>query len=350
MERPVMNPMFMQDNEPAPKPPKPKRWKLVRDWLWRHARRLLRTISTSVIGWPREERFRVEDGSPTQRIIRGVLYRLAFVPAVLILFIVATVFVVTHPQGKPPVADPAGYGVYYDSIKMTAEDGVELDAWLVPVLNARKVVQHGEKALATKDPAIVLVHGFGANKQQMLPLVKPLHDNGIVVLIAGLRGTTVGARQGQTFGAKEARDVRAAVAALRARSFVDPDRIAILGIGTGANAAMIAAADDPRIAALVLDSPIENFDGAFADRLGPDKMWVRVFRPLFKWTFEAMYHVDTDDLNPSRFATAQAGKPVLRFASPITDGEYQPRNMAGINRFLRVHGLGDKASQVAGAR
>jgi hypothetical protein len=112
---------------------------------------------------------------------------------------------------------------------------------------------------------------------------------------------------------------------------------------------MIAAQDDPRIAALVLDSPIEGFDGAFADRVGPDKAWVRVLRPLFKWTFEVMYHVDTDTLNPSTYAPSQVEKPVLRFASAITQGEYQPRNVAGICRFLRVHGLGDKA-QIAGAR
>ena len=349
MERPVMNPMFMQDNEPAPKPPKPKLWKVVRDWAWRYVKRILRMIASSIFGWPREDRLRIEDGSPTQRIIRGVLYRLAFVPIMLIMFIAGLVFVVTHPQGKPPEADPAGYGMYYDSVTMTAEDGVQLDAWLVPVLNARKVVQHGEKALHKKDPAIILVHGFGANKQQMLPVVKPLHDSGIVVLIAGLRGTTPGARQGQTFGAKEARDVRAAIAALRARSFVDSDRIAIMGIGTGANAAMIAAQEDQKIAALVLDSPIEGFDGAFADRVGPDKLWVKWLRPLFKWTFEVMYHVDTDELNPSKFAKAQADKPILRFAGQITEGEYHPRDVGGICRFLRARGLGDK-SQVAGAR
>jgi len=349
MERPVMNPMFMQENEPPKKPPKPKLWKVVAGVVWRVAKRIGQTVASALLAWPQKDRLRIEDGTPIQRIVRGILYRLAFVPVVLVLFIVGLVFYVTHPQGKPPEADPSGYGMYYDSVKMTTEDGVELEGWIVPVLNARKVVENKEKILSKKDPAVILVHGFGANKQQMLPAVKPLHDSGCVVLILGLRGTTPGARQGQTFGVKEAFDVRAGLEALRSRSFVDADRIAIMGIGTGANAAMIAALSDSKVAALVLDSPIDGFDAAFAERIGSEGAWVRWLRPLFKWTFEVMYRVDSDQLEHERASKATENRPTLRFASAITTGEYHPRNMGGICRFLRVHGLGERA-EVAGAK
>jgi hypothetical protein len=112
---------------------------------------------------------------------------------------------------------------------------------------------------------------------------------------------------------------------------------------------MIAAQEDPKIAALVLDSPIEGFDRAFAEQVGSDKIWVRWLRPMFKYTFEVMYHVDTDTLDPAQFAREQGKRPVLRFSGAIGADEYQPRNVAGICRFLRVHGIGEK-TQVAGAR
>jgi hypothetical protein len=354
MERPVMNPMFMQDSEPAPKPPKPKLWRVVLAFVWRLVKRVAKAFAATLLAWPggQQGTLRVEDGTPLQRAIRGILYRLAFVPIVLVMFVAGLVFYVTHPSAKPPEADPGGYGMYYESVQFTADDGVSLDAWLVPVLNARKVVAEQERALFKRDPAIVLVHDMGANKQQMLPIVRPLHDAGMVVMIVGLRGSAPGSRVGQTFGAKEAADVRAAVGALRARSYVDPARIAIMGLGTGANAALAAGQGDPSIAALVIDSPIDGFDEAFAARVGSDKAWVRWLRPLFKWTFEIMYHVDADTVELVRYVKGPVNKPILRFSGRDLGVPYEPRNAAGITRFLRVHGLGEKqqGQQVAGAR
>src|SRR3712207_7763954 len=55
----------------------------------------------------------------------------------------------------------------------------------------------------------------------------------------GLRGVGAGRTRGQTFGIEEARDLAAAVNRVRENPFVDPDRVAVLGIGTGANAALL---------------------------------------------------------------------------------------------------------------
>src|SRR5258705_296311 len=75
----------------------------------------------------------------------------------------------------------------------------------------------------------------------------------------------------QTFGLDEAMDVNAAVEYLRHRPFVDPNRIGVLGVGTGANAAMIAANRDPRIAALCLSDPLASPSDAIIRYIGPNR-------------------------------------------------------------------------------
>jgi dienelactone hydrolase len=91
----------------------------------------------------------------------------------------------------------------------------------------------------------------------MLPLVRPLHDAGFVVMVVALRGCGASAPAGETFGLLESNDVKAAVAVLRKRPFVDPNRIAIVGVGAGANACVLAASEDAGIKALVLDHPAQ---------------------------------------------------------------------------------------------
>src|SRR5262249_29813903 len=145
-------------------------------------------------------------------------------------------------------------GVYYDPVNFLSDDGARLEGWLVPVVDAKKVLEEKDQIIGKRYPAVVLVHDFAGSRQQLLPMVQPLHNAGFVVLAMNLRGTTQSAREAQTFGIKEAMDVKAAVDMLRRRLFVDPAKIAVVGIGTGANAAMIAGRNDPSIAALVLSA------------------------------------------------------------------------------------------------
>jgi alpha-beta hydrolase superfamily lysophospholipase len=169
------------------------------------------------------------------------------------------------------------------------------------VIDAKRVLEEKEAVVGKHYPAVILVHDFTASREQLLPLVQPLHDGGLVVLALNLRGAGSLAGDAQTFGIREALDIKAAVDMLRRRSFVDPAHIALVGIGTGANACMIATRNDPSIAAMVLAAPVANFDQAFSDRVG-DHKWVAPLHNLFRWTFETMYGVDASDLDITNFA------------------------------------------------
>jgi len=329
MQRPVMDPTFMYDAPGGSGKKSRKRFAVVR----RIVRLFWNVLFFSPFG--HKGSFRNEEGSRLSRFVRGFTYRLAFVPVILVIFLTALVFAATHP-GNAPVggSDPLTQGVYYDPVNFLSDDGARLEGWLVPVIDAKKVLEEKDQIIGKRYPAVVLVHDFAGSRQQLLPMVQPLHNAGFVVLAINLRGTTQSAREAQTFGIKEAMDVKAAVEMLRRRLFVDPARVAVIGIGTGANAALIAGRNDPTIAALVLSAPVSGFDQALANRIG-EHGWSKQLKPLLRWTFQVMYGVDASELDPTNFTTVMQTRHV--FTTDGRRGVTEPAQIKGVQHFLQKY-------------
>ena len=327
MQRPVMNPTFTYD---APKQPKKPPGRFA--WVSTIFRLFAKLLMAHPFG---NRQFRNEDGSKFSRMFRALTYRLAFVPVLLVGFIVAILFAATHPARSGSGADPLAYGIYYDPANFTAEDGAKLEGWLVPVLDAKKVLMEKDLIVGKRYPAVVLVHDFGGSRQDLLPLVQPLHQAGFVVLSVSLRGTSATSNDAQTFGIREALDVKAAVEMLRQRSYINPSKIALIGVGTGANACVIAASKDPAIAAMIITEPVNGFDQAFVTRIGSDHKWLPPLRSLFRWSFQVMYGVDCGDLDMVNFNKVIADRHVLVSASrrQLMD----PSTMRGVRLFLLKH-------------
>lgn len=122
----------------------------------------------------------------------------------------------------------------------------------------------GRTATSSRVPAVLLIAGSGPQDRDgarvELPGYAPWRDfaaalvaSGFAVLRLDDRGT--GASRGQFAGATTddfARDARAAVNWLRRQRTVDPARIALVGHSEGAVVALLVAAGDPRLRALVL--------------------------------------------------------------------------------------------------
>lgn len=101
-------------------------------------------------------------------------------------------------------------------------------------------------------PAVVLVHGFKGNREDMLPWARFLHEAGYNVALFDTRGCGRSSGAFIGLGVAEREDISAMVAA--ARGFFQTDRVAVLGISLGAGAAILAAANDPAISAVIADS------------------------------------------------------------------------------------------------
>src|ERR1700688_1462704 len=102
-------------------------------------------------------------------------------------------------------------------------------------------------------PTIVLCHGYGSSRGELLTLVSALQDHqyNVFVFDFAAHGGNSGAT---TFGYREADELRSALDALAARNDVDPHSFGVWGYNLGAYAALREAERDPRIRALVLDS------------------------------------------------------------------------------------------------
>lgn len=343
MDRPVMNPSLLQELEDAPERRRRQRrlaaFRRIAGLTWK-------VLLFEPLGFMRRYRTKVEIGTPLGRLCRGVLYRLLGLPVVIIAVAMVMVFNGTHPPIVPPTTDPQSLGIYHDPVSFLAADDTRLEAWLIPVVDAKRVLQEKDEALRGKNAAVVLVHDYGATREEMLPLVKPLHEAGFVILVVSLRGNDSRMPAGQTFGLNESGDVAAAVELLRRRPNVAANRIALVGVGTGATASLLAAQHDPEIAALVLDNPVKHVDDVLT-RIAPTQWWLRWMRPTCKWTFELAYGVDADAVSFGRLESVMDNRPCLMLDNGNVGTAGMKRQMMGqVVDFLKTC-IGSKETAVA---
>src|SRR6476646_1954565 len=106
-------------------------------------------------------------------------------------------------------------------------------------------------------PTIVLCHGYGSSRGELLTLVSALQDHQYNVFVFDF--VAHGANSGITsFGYHEADEVRAAIDELARRKDVDGQRFGLWGYNLGAYAALREAENDKRVMALILDSVYDS--------------------------------------------------------------------------------------------
>ncbi len=159
-------------------------------------------------------------------------------------------------------------------------DGVELRAFFVPPV--------GGAPKAT----VVLVHGLFRGGLELEAPAEMFRSLGAEVLLLEMRNHGGSARAPATFGATEKQDVIAAVQWLRR----DPARarrpLVLFGVSLGTAAVVLAAAEIPDLAGLVLDAPVDDLlltahrmlsEEARAGRPGPS-----LGEPFRSWALTAI--------------------------------------------------------------
>lgn len=146
-----------------------------------------------------------------------------------------------YPTPRPPQRTPADVGLAYEDVTAPADDGLALPAWFVPAEGGRP------------GPGVALVHGWESARDRLLPIVQFLHAAGFHCLAVDVRGHGDNAAEALPITAGEfGTDAVAAFRALDARPEVTTG--AILGHSMGAIGAILAAAEEPRIRAVVATS------------------------------------------------------------------------------------------------
>jgi len=165
-------------------------------------------------------------------------YSLLVIAGFLAMSLASFWLTVRPPRLVIPV-HPRDYNLQAEEVTIPTDDGLRLSAWLVP------------RAAA---PAIILLHGYPAEKADLLPLAAALHPY-FTTLLVDLRYFGKSAGRATTFGFRERRDLRRAIDFLGARGF---DRVGVFGFSLGGAVGIMTAAEDARIRAVAAYAPFAD--------------------------------------------------------------------------------------------
>jgi hypothetical protein len=171
-------------------------------------------------------------------------WRLPVVAAVLLVAVVSlwsgtiAVAATNVPPTAVGAATPGERGLAYDDVTFPTSDGIRLSGWYLA---------------STNRAAVVLLHGAGSTRSNVLDHAVVLARLGYGVLLFDARGHGRSGGRAMDLGWYGDRDVGAAVSFLRTRLDVDGSRIAAVGLSMGGEQALGAAATDPRIRAVVAE-------------------------------------------------------------------------------------------------
>lgn len=137
---------------------------------------------------------------------------------------------------------------------LVTSDGVSLAGWYIPAANG----------VGPTGPTIVLAHGHGVNKSNLLGRAELLHPEYNLVLV-DFRGHGQSEDALSTVGLLERDDLRRVIDWLAATK--RPRVIGVLGVSMGGAAAVNEARGDGRVAGLVLESTHATLANALQARL-----------------------------------------------------------------------------------
>jgi pimeloyl-ACP methyl ester carboxylesterase len=143
---------------------------------------------------------------------------------------------ILQKPGTPPSLE--SLKIKYENILVTTEDRLKLSAWYIP--NKKKT-------------PLLLLHGHGANRMSFMKQVSYLYEAGYPLVLFDFRGSGLASGKYVSMGVHEAKDIKAMIDYLQKQHHFN--HFGILSNSMGANAALLAAAKDKRITAVICDSP-----------------------------------------------------------------------------------------------
>jgi dipeptidyl aminopeptidase/acylaminoacyl peptidase len=147
-------------------------------------------------------------------------------------------------------APPADFPFPIDSVTFASSDQETLSGWFVQV----------EKGAN----AVVLLHGFGGNRKQMLPRARFLRQQGYAVLLYDARACGESTGKCITFGYRERNDLVAALTFLKDRGH---RRVACLGVSQGGATILLAAESLHDVKCVICESVYDEMAHAVDRRM-----------------------------------------------------------------------------------
>ena len=280
-------------------------------------------------------------GQPRGRYLAKSVLRVALFAAVVTPYLSATFM--THWVKFGDGVLPSQYmGATFERVAFDATDGVRVEGWFIPSLDG------------ITDATVVLVGGRGLSKSCFLAYAQMLRNNDLNVLLLDLRGE--GGSEGHTrsFGVKESRDVRGAVRYLKQCKPGASRHVFGFGVASGAVAVLGAAAEEPAIEAVVVDSAFARAESALDGPLPLPEPLSRVLRQATLAFASAGLGCNLFSAGPVRDIARIGPRPVLLIQGqadttcPPAAAEELLAAAAGPARLLRVPGAGHGQAMLYG--
>jgi fermentation-respiration switch protein FrsA (DUF1100 family) len=208
----------------------------------------------------------------------------ALVAVAVVAWVVGPAVAATNVPRPAIGATPASRGLAYEAVTVTTSDGVDLAAWYLESANRA---------------AVVLLHGAGSTRTDMLDQAAVLARHGFGVLLLDARGHGESGGRAMDFGWYGDADIAAATQFLAGRDDVDPGRIGAVGSSMGGEEAIGASGSNALLRAVVAE-------GATA-RVAADEEWLSDrfgVRGLVQEQLERLQDRVTDVLTGARVPTA----------------------------------------------
>lgn len=194
------------------------------------------------------ERRRVRVPPLPRHVARIAARTLAIVLAVWLTASFAGAYRTLHPPRRPLDTTPAQHGMAYRDVSFRTADGLTLRGWWIP---------------GHRHATVVMIHGYGNNREEPLSKAGYLHHAGYNLLVFDLRGHGQSDGDGTTVGYREPLDARAAVAFAR---HVDGGPVVLFGYSLGGAVALEDASVDPAVEAVIEDSGFSSVADVFPAR------------------------------------------------------------------------------------
>jgi len=227
---------------------------------------------------------------------------LALIVLVALVFVGISAYLgyaMTRVERVPLTGSPTDNDLVYEDVSFPSlYKGLTLRGWFIPATGS--------------DRAVIMVHGAGDNRNPpgsgMLDIAEELVERDFNVLMFDLHG--FGESEGNTVsgGYYEKEDLKGAVAYIGQRGI---DKVGVLGFSMGAVAALMAAAEDKKIDAVVSHSAYADLNDIiepeFSRRTKAPKLFLRPILFMIK----IMYGVDFTAVRPIDVVSKIALRPIL---------------------------------------
>ena len=153
------------------------------------------------------------------------------------------VYQAIHPQRQPSAVNLDTMVGHPQTFSFPDTDGAQREGWFFPGLNSA--------------PAIVVCHGYGSQRADVLTLVTALQEHGFNVFLFDFAGH--GTNPGiTTLGYRETQELASVVATVEARKDLDSRRIGLWGVDLGGYAALEVASSGHHVAAVAVEDAYDD--------------------------------------------------------------------------------------------